>query len=142
MGLQTTSFKIARYILFALVLILCAWIIIYTLVSKEEGNTMNINDENVIRVTNNQNPCEQNINNSISQMWAYNFENVPQKYLSMIDAYVNEEITTRETGYCNNVKFTCTPGQIRKDCDPCAAGSARQFAMDKQIADTIAQECK
>ena len=77
MGLQTTSFKIARYILFALVLILCAWIIIYTLVSKEEGNTMNINDENVIRVTNNQTPCEQNINNSISQMWTYNFENVP-----------------------------------------------------------------
>ena len=53
MAIQTTSFKIARYILFALVLILCIWIIIWTVVSQPDKTTSNVPTNNVIRITDN-----------------------------------------------------------------------------------------
>lgn len=139
---QLTSFKIAKYILFLLVLVLCIWIIIYIFVSEDNESRTNSNEENIIRVNNNQSPCEKNITNNVSQMWAYNFESVPQKYINIMEEYLNEPITMRESGYCNDTKFTCKPGQLRKDCDPCALGSARQFALNQQIADEIAKECE
>lgn len=142
MTLQTNSFKISRYILLALVLVLCIGIITWTLINHHNATKANDSTvENVIRITNN-NPCVQQVNNTISQLWAYDFNNVPQKYKDMINAYLNETIPSRINGMCNNTKFVCRAGQIRGDCDPCAAGSAKQFAMEKHISDTIAEQCK
>ena len=138
--MQITSFKIARYILMILVIILCVGIISWILFSPSDKND-NAHVDNVIRITNTD-PCVQKVNNSIAQLWAYNMNDVPQKYIDMIDSYLNEKIATKTTGYCNDTKFTCKPGQARKDCDPCALGSAKQFAMDQQIVDMISTECK
>lgn len=38
MALQTNSFKISRYILMALVLILCIWIITWILINQKQQN--------------------------------------------------------------------------------------------------------
>ena len=141
MALQTNSFRISRYILLALVLILCIGIIVWTFINNRDWAAQSDTTvDNVIHITNND-PCVQNINNAISQLWAYTPNQIPQKYQDMITQYMNEKITTRQDGYCNDTKFTCRPGQTRRDCDPCAAGSARQFAQEQHIADTIAQEC-
>lgn len=142
MALQTTSFKIARYILLALVLVLCIGIITWTLIARNRADQSTSGTvENVIRITNTD-PCVQSVNNAVSQMWAYNAVSIPQKYRDMVTQYVNEKITTRINGSCNDVRFVCRPGQIRRDCDPCAQGSARQFAMEQQISDMIAEQCK
>lgn len=140
--MQTTSFKIARYILIVFVLILCVGILAWILFSgNNNSNNQNENVNNVIRITNSD-PCVQEVNNTIAQLWAYDINSVPQKYIDMIEEYTNEKISVKTTGYCNDVKFTCKPGQIRKDCDPCALGSAKQFAMDQQIVDMISIKCK
>ena len=140
--MQTTSFKISRYILLVLVLVLCIGIIAWTIVTRNKpSQESNAPVDNVIRITNSDS-CVQEVTNTISRLWAYDADKVPQKYVDMINTYANERITTRTTGYCNDIKFTCKAGQLRKDCDPCAIGSARQFAMDQQIVDTIAKECQ
>lgn len=141
MAIQTNSFKISRYILLALVLILCIGIITWTLVSKNRVAQSDTTVDNVIRITNND-PCIQNVNSIVAQMWAYDEPDIPQKYRDMITQYLDTEITSRIDGMCNDVKFVCRPGQLRRDCDPCATGSARQFAMEKQISDMIAEQCK
>ncbi len=138
--MQTTSFRISRYILLILVIILCTGIIAWTLVSKRQNHQNNAPVDNVIRITNTD-PCVQDVTNKISQLWAYSPDDIPMKYLNMINEYINERITAKITGYCNDIKFTCKTGQLRKDCDPCALGSAKQFAMDQQIVDTVAQKC-
>lgn len=140
--IQTTSFKIAQYILMFLVAALCVGIIVWVISAQNTQNTLNATSDNVIRVNNNTSPCIQNVNNKIAQMWAYNPDAIPEKYLAIANEYPNEKITTKIDGTCNNTKFTCRPGQMRRDCDPCAAGTARQIAMDQHITDTIAQECK
>ncbi|HIU65131.1 MAG TPA: hypothetical protein IAC63_00630 [Candidatus Enterousia avicola] len=52
MAIQTTSFKIARYLLLALVLIVCIWMILWTMYSQakreERQNTPTVN---VVHVT-------------------------------------------------------------------------------------------
>lgn len=138
--MQTTSFRISRYILLILVIILCTGIIAWTLVSKRQNHQNNAPVDNVIRITNTD-PCVQDVTNKISQLWAYSPDDIPMKYLNMINEYINERITAKITGYCNDIKFTCKTGQLRKDCDPCALGSAKQFAMDQQIVDTVVQKC-
>lgn len=138
--MQTTSFRISRYILLILVIILCTGIIAWTLVSKRQNHQNNAPVDNVIRITNTD-PCVQDVTNKISQLWAYSPDDIPMKYLNMINEYINERITAKITSYCNDIKFTCKTGQLRKDCDPCALGSAKQFAMDQQIVDTVAQKC-
>ncbi len=78
----------------------------------------------------------------MSQIWAYSPELIPQEYLDIANDYVNSRVDDRIRGECNNVKFTCRRGDIRRDCDPCAVGGARQKAMERQIMDMIAQYCK
>lgn len=139
--MQTTSFKISRYILLVLVLVLCIGIIAWTIVTRNKSSQeSNAPVDNVIRITNSDS-CVQDVTNKISQLWAYSPDDIPMKYLNMINEYINERITAKITGYCNDIKFTCKTGQLRKDCDPCALGSAKQFAMDQQIVDTVAQKC-
>lgn len=51
MSSQITSFKISRYILFALVLVLCIWMILWVLKSKEIKNTSTDSTVNVMHIT-------------------------------------------------------------------------------------------
>lgn len=143
MSTQTTSFKIAQYILMFLVALLCIGIIIwiFTAGKADKNNNSGQSVDNVIRITNTD-PCVQQVNNAISQLWAYNIDSVPEKYINIANNYVNEQITVHTSGVCNDVNFVCRPGQIRRDCDPCAIGSGRQFAMQQQINDEIEMQCK
>lgn len=56
MSTQTTSFKIAQYILMFLVAVLCVGIIIWVLTAGKKNNDGQPSVDNVIRVTNT-NPC-------------------------------------------------------------------------------------
>lgn len=140
MANQTNSFSIAQYILLFFVVVLCIGIVAWTLVHTGRRVDSENKTPSVIHITNT-NPCVADITNKISQIWAYNPELVPQRYLDMATNYANEQITTRIHGSCNDVSFVCRPGQIRRNCDPCALSSARQIAMDQQIADIIHMEC-
>lgn len=136
---RITSFRISRYILVILAIILCATVLIW-LIGRYVTNRPGISDENVIQITNTD-PCVQEITNIVSRMWAFDITSVPKKYLDMVSKYANATITERTTGACNNIKFTCKPGQTRIECDPCAFGSARQFAIQQQISDLTATRC-
>ena len=126
---RITSFRISQYILVILAIILCATVLIW-LIGRYVANRPGISDENVIQIT-----------NIVSRMWAFDITSVPKKYLDMVSKYANATITERTTGACNNIKFTCEPGQTRIECDPCAFGSARQFAIQQQISDLTATRC-
>lgn len=132
---KLNTFTIAHYILLFCIGIV-AWIL------TRSGKSVHENSDNVIRVTENISPCAQNIMNQVSQIWAYNPELIPAQYLDIANEYVNGRITEKTRGECNNVKFTCRVGDIRRDCDPCAVGTARQMAMERQISDMTAQYCK
>ena len=130
-----TSYKIARYLGLTFLIGLAICIIIWALISLAEENT--ITHTSMKKLT----PCEQDVTNAISQMWAYNQELIPPKYIQMAQEYADETITNRTTGYCNDASFTCRPGQRRSVCDPCARGTGRQMALDAHIADTIKTTC-
>ncbi len=139
MANQTNSFTIAHYILLFFVVGLCIGIAAWIMITTRNANPKN-NIESVTHISNDD-PCVQNIMNSVSQMWAYNPGAVPQKYWRIASEYADEQIVTRIQGHCNNVAFTCRPGQIRRDCDPCAVGGGRQMAIDQHIADMVKINC-
>lgn len=139
MAYNTNSFTIAHYILLFLVVALCIGIIAWILISANNSRPTN-NIEPVVRITNTD-PCVKAARDSIAQMWAYTPGAVPEKYRLMAADYANEQITTRMRGTCNDTAFLCRPGQIRRDCDPCAMGTAIQMATEQHIADTIKENC-
>lgn len=140
MANQTTSFGIAQYILLFLVAALCVGIVAWTMITAAHKDNITASTPTITHITNTD-PCVQNITNTVSQIWAYNPELVPQIYMDMATNYANEQITTKIYGACNDIKFVCRPGQIRRDCDPCAIGGGRQMAMDQQIADMVQENC-
>jgi len=138
---KINTFTIAHYILLFFVVVFCIGIVAWTLTHSDKSVAATDNT-NIIRVTENISPCAQEIKNRVSQIWAYNPELIPQQYLDIANNYVNSRVDDKIRGECNNVKFTCRRGEIRRDCDPCAMGAARQMAMDRQISDMTAQYCK
>ena len=139
---KINTFTIAHYIFLFFVVVFCIGIVAWTLTRSGKSVAADTNNDNVIRVTQNISPCAQKIINQVSQIWAYNPELIPSEYLDMANEYVNSPVAARTRGECNNVKFTCRAGDVRRDCDPCALGTARQMAMERQIADMTAQYCK
>lgn len=139
---NTNSFTIAQYILLFLVAALCIGIVAWTMISahRQMQSDNAAADVRVIHISNND-PCVQEITNTVSQMWAYNLAAVPQEYLNMVGEYANEQITTRTHGSCNDVAFVCRPGQLRRECDPCAIASGREIAINRQIEDMVQQQC-
>lgn len=138
---KLNTFTIAHYILLFFVVVLCIGIVAWTLARSSKSVAADTGSTNVIRVTENLSPCAQQIKNQVSQIWAYTPELIPSAYLNIADEYVNERITEKTRGECNNVKFTCRQGDVRRDCDPCALGTARQMAMERQISDMVQQMC-
>lgn len=139
MANQTNSFTIAHYILLFLVVALCIGIVAWSIISSR--NVARADSAKPVIQVSNIDPCTQEVMNNVAQMWAYNPGAVPEKYQQMASDYADEEITARIRGNCNGVKFTCRPGQIRRDCDPCALGGGRQIAMDAHTADVVRAMC-
>ena len=137
---NTSAFSIAHYILLFLVVALCiaiiAWVMIKTNNPKPENNV----SANVIHVKD-ADPCVQRTRDMVARMWAYDPGAVPEKYWGIAENYLNQVITTRTYGICQDVAFTCRAGQIRVDCDPCAVPSARDWAQSIHVADMIQKNC-
>ena len=133
-------FTIAHYILLFLVTIICISVISWVIIKRTNKTPQN-NITPTITHVKSVDPCVQNATDSVAQMWAYNPRMVPQKYWDIASDYLNEIITTRTYGICQDIAFTCHPGQKRIECDPCAVPSARAYAQDMQTADMISKNC-
>lgn len=137
---NTNSFTISHYILLFLVVIICIGIISWVIIKRHNATPQN-NITPTITHVKNTDPCVQHATDTVAQMWAYNPRLIPQKYWQIASNYINETITTRTYGICQDVAFTCRPGQKRIECDPCAVPSARAYAQDMQTADMISENC-
>ncbi len=134
----TTPFGIAHYILLLAVGALALGIIIYAAYWGPRS---------AARPTPRPSPspvpskCARDVANAVEQMWAYHPEFIPAKYQNMVIEYLAAPVEATVRGTCNNVKFTCRAGQIRRMCDPCAMADARDSAMEVHISDIVAAEC-
>lgn len=137
---NTSAFTIAHYILLFLVTGLCISIIAWIIITRNNDAPTNNISQNIIHIKNTD-PCVQRINNIVAQMWAFNPRAVPEKYWVIATDYLNQPITTRTSGICQDIAFTCHVGQTRIDCDPCAVPSARLYAMNIHINDLIQANC-
>lgn len=135
-----TSFTIAHYILLFFVVVLCVCIIAWVMIHRNNSSPENNVSINTTHISSS-NPCVQRTINTINQMWAYNPKQVPQKYWDIAMSYMNQPIITRTYGLCQDVGYVCHPGQILRDCDPCAIPSARTYAQSIHIADMIEKNC-
>lgn len=137
---DTNSFTIAHYILLFLVIGLCICIVAWFMITRHNNHPTN-NVTTTITHISNASPCVQRTIDTVEKMWRYDPKSVPQKYWNIAIEYLNEPITSRTYGLCQDVAFVCHTGQIRRECDPCAVPSARAFAKQQQIADMIKMNC-
>ena len=137
---NTSAFTIAHYILFFLVVVLCITVAAWIMISRHNATPENNVQANVLHLTNSS-PCVRRSIDTVEKMWKYDPKSVPDKYWNIAMEYMNEQITARTYGLCQDVVFVCHTGQIRRDCDPCAVPSAREFAKQQQIADMIKMNC-
>ncbi len=137
---DTSAFSIAHYILLFFVAGLCITIISWVMIKNNNPVPENNVTANVLHIRESD-PCVQRVRDSVAHMWAYDPKNVPQKYWDIAGNYLNQTITTRTYGICQDVAYTCRPGQIRRDCDPCAVPSARDWAQSVHMADMIQENC-
>ena len=137
---NSTAFGIAHYILLFLVVGTCIAIIAWIMVKNNNPNPTSNVKTNVVHVRDSD-PCVQRTRDMVARMWAYDPRAVPQKYWDMAGNYLNQTITTRTYGICQDVAYTCRPGQIRRDCDPCAVPSARDWAQSIHVVDMIRENC-
>lgn len=137
---DTSAFSIAHYILLFLVAGLCITIISWVMIKNNNPVPENNVTANVLHIRESD-PCVQRVREDVVRMWAYNPKKVPQKYWDIAGNYLNQTITTTTYGICQDVAYTCRPGQIRRDCDPCAVPSARDWAQSIHMADMIQKNC-
>ena len=145
---QTTSYSVAHFILVFLVVCACIVGVIWLLIaagyrhyerSVADDTAAVVESETV--VTSNASPCAQQVMNDVAQMWAYSPNDVPQKYWDMAVNYLNQPVDAWTEDTCNGIRFICNPGQIRRECDPCAVSSAMSTAMEAHARDMISQNC-
>ena len=134
---NTSAFTIAHYILLFLVTGLCISIIAWIIITRN-GHTQS--PQNIIHIKSTD-PCVQRINEIVTKMWTLNPDAIPQKYWEIANNYLNQTITTRTYGICEDVAYTCHVGQIMRDCNPCAVPAARNHAIEIQISDLINANC-
>ena len=142
---QTTSYSVAHFILVFLVVCACVVGVVWLLIAagyrhaEQQSDAQVVETETVVATT--VSPCAQGVMNDVAQMWAYNPNDVPQKYWDMAVNYLNAPVENYTEGACNDIRFICNPGQIRRECDPCAVSSAMSKAMEKHTKAMIAQNC-
>lgn len=137
---NTSAFTISHYILLFLVTILCIGIIAWVMIHRNNPHPENNITPNITHI-HNTDPCVQRVTNTVARMWAYDPRSVPEKYWQIATDYINQAITTRIYGLCQDIAYVCRPGQLLRDCDPCAVPSARNYAQSIHIADMIEQNC-
>ena len=137
---NTNSFTIAHYILLFLVIGLCICIVAWIMISRHNKHPQNNITPTVIHISGTS-PCIKRTVDIVDKMWKYDPKQVPQKYWEIALEYLNVPITVHTYGICQDVAFVCTPGQTRRECDPCAVPSARTIAKQQQIADMIKLNC-
>lgn len=147
MATQTNPFSIAHYILLICIVILCGGIVAYA-ITHDTGKHPDVLPTPAPEMPN-ATPaqmadaaCIQSVTNAVARMWAYNPDAIPVKYQDVAMAYYTAPVNTTIRGECNGVKFVCRQNMQRMNCDPCAAGSAREYAMQLHTRDMIAQHCK
>ena len=137
---DTSAFSIAHYILLFFVAGLCIAIISWVMIKNNNPIPKNNVTANVLHIRESD-PCIQRTREIVARMWAYDPKKVPQKYWDIAGNFLNQTITKRTYGICQDVAYTCRPGQIRRDCDPCAVPSARDWAQSIHMADMIQKNC-
>lgn len=146
MAYQTNSFSIAHYILLIAMVVLCGGVVAYAIVHDTAGyedafgNRAPTDDTQQVQSPTN-NECIQRISDIVAQTWAYNPDAVPEKYTNIAMAYLATPTRTTIRGECNGEQFVCNPGVRRMDCDPCAVGSARDYAIAAQTRDMAQKHC-
>lgn len=138
---NTSAFTIAHYILLFLVVGICIAIIAWIMITNNNPNPAN-NVTTTITHIKESDPCVKRTREMVERMWAYDPRAVPQKYWDIAGNFLNQAITTQTYGICQDIAFTCRPGQIRIDCDPCAVPNAQKWAQSIHIADMIQKNCQ
>ncbi len=146
---QTTSFSIARYILFFILGLLGigfgGWILTadrraaYDTPPSPTKTVANIDNAIADRIA--RDPCARDVADAVARMWAYTPDNVPTPYKEMAQEYANETLQVSVQGNCNDIQFKCHSGDVRRNCDPCAVTTGRLFAQSQQTADWIEEQC-
>lgn len=137
---NTSAFSIAHYILFFLVVGICITVIAWVMIHNNNPHPTNNVSKNVTHIDD-ATPCAQRVRDVIARMWLYEPQMVPQKYWDIAENFLNQTITRRTYGICQDVAYVCRPGQIRIDCDPCAVPNARKLAQSIHVADMIKKNC-
>ena len=137
---NTNTYTIAHYLVLFLVIGLCICIAALIMITRHNNNPINNVTPTITHISSTL-PCVKRTVDTVEQMWRYDPKSVPQKYWNIAIEYLNEPITARTYGLCQDVAFVCHTGQIRRECDPCAVPSARAFAKQQQIADMIKMNC-
>lgn len=146
MAYQTNSFSIAHYILLICMVVLCGGVVAYAIIHDTGRHDENIVPmpmltQPAVPVATQTDTCVQTVTNAVAQMWAYNPDVIPVKYKDIAMAYYTGPVNTTIHGECNGVRFVCRAGVRRADCDPCAAGGARDYAISLQTRDMIKKHC-
>lgn len=148
----TTSYSVAHYILIFLLIclgvVVVGWLLIaagYRNYEQQLADDDPVVEETVETTTTTTattlSPCAQKVMNEVAQMWAYSQNDVPQKYWDMAVEYLNSPVSSWTEGTCNDIRYICNPGQIRRECDPCAVSNAMSRAMEAHTRDLKAKNC-
>ena len=147
----TTSYSVAHYILIFLLICLGVVVVGWLLIAAGYRNyEQQLADDPVVEETvettttttaTTLSPCAQKVMNEVAQMWAYSQNDVPQKYWDMAVEYLNSPVSSWTEGTCNDIRYICNPGQIRRECDPCAVSNAMSRAMEAHTRDLKAKNC-
>lgn len=145
MAYQTNSFSIAHYILLICMVVLCGGVVAYAIIHDtgrhDDVLAMPMPTRPAAPASTQPDTCAQTVTNAVAQMWAYNPDVIPVKYKDIAMAYYTGPVNTTIRGECNGVRFVCRAGVRRADCDPCAAGGARDYAISLQTRDMIKKHC-
>lgn len=145
MAYQTNSFSIAHYILLICMVVLCGGVVAYAIIHDtgrhDDVLAMPMPTRPAAPAATQPDTCAQTVTNAVAQMWAYNPDVIPVKYKDIAMAYYTGPVNTTIRGECNGVRFVCRAGVRRADCDPCAAGGARDYAISLQTRDMIKKHC-
>lgn len=144
MAIQTNSFSIAHYLLLICIVVLCGGLVAYAIIhdTGEHTDVLPMPTNAPITSGTTDDTCAQTVKNAVAQMWAYSPDAIPVKYQDAAMAYYTGPVNTTIRGECNGVKYTCRPNMQRMNCDPCAAGSARAYAIGLHTRDMIERHCK
>ena len=87
--------------------------------------------------------CEIKARSQASSKRNFDYDNeIPQKYKDRISSIINSPVTTDIQGQCSHTGiFNCHPGDIYKECCPCADFLAEQQVKEEYVNDFVKEQC-